>query len=1323
MAPQMGQQNMYMQHPGQQQGFNPYQQQGFVPRSAGAGGRPPAGAPIYNTGKPSYKGQQYQNVPPHMPVMPQQPGVPMPPQQAFYPPYGQYTVPYGFEQQQQQQQPYFYQQGYPPQQQQQQYRPPVTPQSQAARFTQPPSPLPASFSPAIPTPQTPIMPAMVTPKRTSAIRITNPLTKEEVKLPLGGVGVDATKSATTTPAHAAGALATVPGTPTPAASATMTVPATLGVPVTPVMKEKHGIVLKDAQGHVLSFVKSAKKGGVVETIVAESSPVVMKVLEPVVEKVVEPVVVVEKVEAGKREGSPVRGKSPKRGVSPKREEVVEAVAVVEPVVAVKVRAVSPAPPAKREASPKHAVSPKREASPKRDASPKREASPTREVSPKRAPSPAPRAKTPTPAVPKSTESPALSPRPAAAELEEGEIPSTPAAAPVVTRIQSMHAPPLVAAPIVKAPLPVLKYKITVLTSFETLTYPEGVDAPVSVEEGTASRKFTRAFLLAFKEFDVPPVGLPPIEMFSEEQASGGAGGRGGGRGGSSRNNSFAGPQGSQGGRGGQQRYPSGRGGMQTAGVPQVGRMNSRSEMGGGGGGGRQGRQGSERGGRGRGRGGRGGGGGSYREREEAALADLPYVEPIKATGLGWAPDTLGKKKVIYESEEAAQEAYEAETCKKVKGYLNKLTIEKFDSISTHFLALPITSPSILRKVIALIFDKALDEHYFQNMYGRLCLRLSNELPKIQTWIDMDAKNNIFRRLLLNKCQEEFESSEKWSKEDNAEAESRQERLQRLHSMSSEEKEAYAQDDYARTKLKRRVLGNVTFIGELFKLNMITEKIMHMCVFQLLSEVNNPGEEEVESICKLMKTIGERLDHEKGKPTMDVYFGRIRALSVNMVLSSRIRFMLQDLIELRRNRWKGRIEEVGPVTIAQIHALAEKKAREEEEGRQKSNRGGDRGGRGGRGGDRRDRFDERDERRGSGRGQQDRQMSQRGGGGGGGNNQDARVTTGADGWSTIEKTGRQGSNRGGGGENDGLVNFGRADVKKNVSGMRLGPQSAPWKKEAGGGAAAAAAAAPQAKREEVAKPRNQFSLLSTGHQDEHSEIVSTPVSLMSEDQATKKIEGMVEEWFSIFDVNELVASHKELGTSEYNGKFLLHLVNETFSKKIAVVDKTAEQVLPKLLEAECISSEEVAASLAEVAAALEDISIDIPGAYKHFGSFYGHLMHASDSDFFTLSKLAEILGETIESPMRKPPVPQIVAQALDTIRTATSETAMVRLVANEAFDLQAFWPAAKRSEEVVAAWKVERNLGCLDSEPVDEEEEEEEVEEEEGGDSVENVADV
>ncbi|KAJ3066845.1 hypothetical protein HDU98_009897, partial [Podochytrium sp. JEL0797] len=79
------------------------------------------------------------------------------------------------------------------------------------------------------------------------------------------------------------------------------------------------------------------------------------------------------------------------------------------------------------------------------------------------------------------------------------------------------------------------------------------------------------------------------------------------------------------------------------------------------------------------------------------------------------------------------------------------------------------------------------------------------------------------------------------------------------------------------------------------------------------------------------------------------------------------------------------------------------------------------------------------------------------------------------------------------------------------------------------------------------------------------VCESRVSKISEAQATKKIEGMVEEYLSIFDTNEIVASQKELGMSKHNGKFLLHLLNQTFSKKAAIVAKMAKQVFPKLIE--------------------------------------------------------------------------------------------------------------------------------------------------------------
>jgi len=55
--------------------------------------------------------------------------------------------------------------------------------------------------------------------------------------------------------------------------------------------------------------------------------------------------------------------------------------------------------------------------------------------------------------------------------------------------------------------------------------------------------------------------------------------------------------------------------------------------------------------------------------------------------------------------------------------------------------------------------------------------------------------------------------------------------------------------------------------------------------------------------------------------MDNYFSVITALSKNTKLSSRIRFMLMDLIELRKFKWIGRTDNSGPTTIAQVRKEA------------------------------------------------------------------------------------------------------------------------------------------------------------------------------------------------------------------------------------------------------------------------------------------------------------------------------------------------------------------------------------------------------------------
>ena len=58
-------------------------------------------------------------------------------------------------------------------------------------------------------------------------------------------------------------------------------------------------------------------------------------------------------------------------------------------------------------------------------------------------------------------------------------------------------------------------------------------------------------------------------------------------------------------------------------------------------------------------------------------------------------------------------------------------------------------------------------------------------------------------------------------------------------------------------LRKRSLSNICFIGELFRLQMLSEAIMNECVTQLLKSASN--EKKLECCCKLLTVIGKSSD--------------------------------------------------------------------------------------------------------------------------------------------------------------------------------------------------------------------------------------------------------------------------------------------------------------------------------------------------------------------------------------------------------------------------------------------------------------------------------
>jgi translation initiation factor 4G len=278
------------------------------------------------------------------------------------------------------------------------------------------------------------------------------------------------------------------------------------------------------------------------------------------------------------------------------------------------------------------------------------------------------------------------------------------------------------------------------------------------------------------------------------------------------------------------------------------------------------------------------------------------LKPLAISTTGWKPRSVGQAGAAgptpggdgnYLAPDVVQ--------RKVKSNLNKMTPENFERITEQILQIVSQSKDetdgrTLRQVIQLTFEKATDEAHWAPMYAKFCKRMLESMsPDIKDENIRDKSGNVvaggslFRKYLLNRCQEEFERGWKIN-------------IPRPEGVT-EEIAMMSDEYYTAAAAKRRGLGLVKFIGELYKLGMLTERIMHECVKKLVDYEGIPDEAEVESLTSLLRTIGASLDtSEKGHAMMDAYFGRITLMVDTPGLPSRLRFMLLVCFRLSELRW-------------------------------------------------------------------------------------------------------------------------------------------------------------------------------------------------------------------------------------------------------------------------------------------------------------------------------------------------------------------------------------------------------------------------------------
>lgn len=114
------------------------------------------------------------------------------------------------------------------------------------------------------------------------------------------------------------------------------------------------------------------------------------------------------------------------------------------------------------------------------------------------------------------------------------------------------------------------------------------------------------------------------------------------------------------------------------------------------------------------------GGGGNKGNKPNIRVSISVREDVKLheTENAWKPARFNAGQEMTEDEKKTEELY-----RKVRGVLNKLTPQKFDTLISQVRELTIDTKDRLQGVIDLVFEKAVDEPNFSNGYALMCKHL------------------------------------------------------------------------------------------------------------------------------------------------------------------------------------------------------------------------------------------------------------------------------------------------------------------------------------------------------------------------------------------------------------------------------------------------------------------------------------------------------------------------------------------------------------------------------------------------------------------------
>uniref|UniRef100_A0A674EG28 Eukaryotic translation initiation factor 4 gamma, 1a n=1 Tax=Salmo trutta TaxID=8032 RepID=A0A674EG28_SALTR len=317
--------------------------------------------------------------------------------------------------------------------------------------------------------------------------------------------------------------------------------------------------------------------------------------------------------------------------------------------------------------------------------------------------------------------------------------------------------------------------------------------------------------------------------------------------------------------------------------------------------------------------------------------------------------------------------------------------------------------------------------------------------------------------------------------------------------------------------------------------------------------------------------------------MDQYFAQMDKIIKEKKTSSRIRFMLQDVIDLRRSGWVPRRGEQGPKTIDQIHKDAE---REEQMqlvkvqqqligGRDQGGRGGQHGGQGARGSQPQD-----------------------------------------EGWNTVPistknrpiDTSRSSSSRDRGGDRDRFDRFERRDGSRDAR-PPVTKRSFSRETEERRSDSRTPTEPPVRRVASMSDDRNR------GSRDRGVKRETNPTPppaapakpAMTEEELDKKSSAIIEEYLHLNDMKEALQCVAELNSAPLLFVFVRNGLEDTLERS-AIARERMGLLLHQLLKAGTLPTTQYYKGLQEILEVAEDMAIDIPHIWQYLAELITPMLH-------------------------------------------------------------------------------------------------------------------